>query len=61
MDVDVQVEGVSYNSGTNATQSEEDNKPAGALGASAEAPLNDALQKNWPAEKSRLQKTKRGQ
>ena len=45
MDVDVQVEGVSYNSDTKATQSEDENKPAGALGASAEASAQRRLAK----------------
>ena len=45
MDVDVQVEGVSYNSDTKVTQSEDENKPAGALGASAEASAQRRLAK----------------
>ena len=45
MDVDVEVEGVSYNSDTKATQSENENKPAGALGASAEASAQRRLAK----------------
>lgn len=45
MDVDVQVEGVLYNSDTKATQSEDENKPAGALGASAEASAQRRLAK----------------
>ena len=56
MDVDVQVEGVSYNSDTNATQSEEDNKPAGALGASAEASAQRRLAKELARREKQVAK-----
>ena len=56
MDVDVQVEGVSYNSDTNATQSEEDNKPTGALGASAEASAQRRLAKELARREKQVAK-----
>ncbi len=56
MDVDVQVEGVSYNSDTNVTQSEEDNKPAGALGASAEASAQRRLAKELARREKQVAK-----
>ena len=56
MDVDVQVEGVSYNSDTNATQSEEDNKPVGALGASAEASAQRRLAKELARREKQVAK-----
>jgi len=56
MDVDVQVEGVSYNSDTNATQSEEENKPAGALGASAEASAQRRLAKELARREKQVAK-----
>ena len=56
MDVDVQVEGVSYNSDTNAIQSEEDNKPAGALGASAEASAQRRLAKELARREKQVAK-----
>ena len=56
MDVDVQVEGVSYNSDTNATQSEEDNKPVGALGASAEASAQRRLAKELARRQKQVAK-----
>ena len=56
MDVDVQVEGVSYNSDTNATQSQEDNKPAGALGASAEASAQRRLAKELARREKQVAK-----
>ena len=45
MDVDVQVEGASYNSDSSETQSEEVSEPTGALGASAEASAQRRLAK----------------
>ena len=45
MDVDVQVEGASYNSNSSKTQSEEVSEPTGALGASAEASAQRRLAK----------------
>ena len=56
MDVDVQVEGVSYNSDTNAIQSEEDNKPTGALGASAEASAQRRLAKELARREKQVAK-----
>ncbi len=56
MDVDVQVEGVSYNSDTNVTQSEDDNKPAGALGASAEASAQRRLAKELARREKQVAK-----
>ena len=45
MDVDVQVEGASYNSDSVKTQSEEVSEPSGSLGASAEASAQRRLAK----------------
>ena len=56
MDVDVQVEGVSYNSDTKATQSEDENKPAGALGASAEASAQRRLAKELARREKQVAK-----
>ena len=56
MDVDVQVEGVSYNSDTKATQSEDQNKPAGALGASAEASAQRRLVKELARREKQVAK-----
>ena len=56
MDVDVQVEGVSYNSDSNSTQSEEDNKPTGALGASAEASAQRRLAKELARREKQVAK-----
>lgn len=56
MDVDVQVEGVSYNSDTNAIQSEDENKPAGALGASAEASAQRRLAKELARREKQVAK-----
>lgn len=56
MDVDVQVEGVSYNSDTKATQSENENKPAGALGASAEASAQRRLAKELARREKQVAK-----
>ena len=59
MDVDVQVEGVSYNSDTNSAQQEEIKKPASALGASAEASAQRRLAKELARrEKQSLKKRK---
>ena len=60
MDVDVQVEGVSYNSDTNSTQQEEIKKPASALGASAEASAQRRLAKELARrEKQSLKEEKK--
>ena len=56
MDVDVQVEGVSYNSDTKVTQSEDENKPAGALGASAEASAQRRLAKELARREKQVAK-----
>ena len=56
MDVDVQVEGVSYDSDTNSTQSEDENKPAGALGASAEASAQRRLAKELARREKQVAK-----
>ena len=56
MDVDVQVEGVSYDSDTNSTQSEDENKPAGALGASAEASAQRRLAKELTRREKQVAK-----